>query len=332
MTTFLVGDVGGTKTLLRVLDANGAALVTERFESRGPGLAEIVARFLERPAVAALGKPATAVFGVAGPVLDGACAATNLPWVVEERALELDLGLRRVRLLNDFEATAYGVRGVAPEHRVTLQVGRPRPGAPIAVIGAGTGLGEAILVPSAREASTDGYVVLPTEGGHGDFAPRTELDDLVLRALRRKLGRVSVERVVSGLGIVEVYDCLREARVEPESAAVARELAAGDPGAVIGGHALAGDDPLCARTIDFFVSAYGAEAGNMALRTLARGGVYVTGGIAPKLLPKLQAGGFLRAFLDKGRMSELVAQIPLHVVLDPDVPLLGAFHVARALG
>lgn len=320
----LVGDVGGTKTLLRLLDPHGAPLVTERFESKGPGLGQIVAEFLVQ--VRPHGAPKVAVFGVAGPVLDGVCATTNLPWLVEERALERQLDVPRVRLLNDFEATAYGVRSVAPEHLVTLQAGVQRPKAPIAVIGAGTGLGEAILAFTGTD-----YVVLPTEGGHGDFAPRTEVEDLVLRTLRGKLGRVSVERVVSGLGIVEVYECLREAGVERESATISAELAEGDPGAVIGSHALAGDDALCVRTIEFFVSAYGAEAGNMALRTLARGGVYVTGGIAPKLLSKLQGGGFMRAFLDKGRMTDLVAQMPVHVVLDPDVPLLGAFHVAQGL-
>lgn len=325
-TPVLVGDVGGTKTLLRLMDPAGAPLVTERFESKGPGLGELVAAFLAQAEVARFGAPRVAVFGVAGPVLDGVCATTNLPWLVEERALERLLGIRRVRLLNDFEATAYGVRAVAPDQLITLQAGVSRPAAPIAVIGAGTGLGEAILVHTGA-----GYVVLPTEGGHGDFAPRNELDDVVLRSLRGKLGRVSVERIVSGLGIVEVYECLREAGVERESPAIAGELAEGDPGAVIGSHALAADDPLCVRTIDFFVSAYGAEAGNMALRTLARGGVFVTGGIAPKLLPKLQGGAFMQAFLDKGRMSEIVSQVPVFVVLDPDVPLLGAFQVASGL-
>lgn len=321
-TPLLVGDIGGTKTLLRLVHGDGSVIATERFDSKGPGLEVLAAAFLERAGV----QPAIAVFGVAGPVLDGVCATTNLPWLIDERVLERHLGLRRARLLNDFEATAYGVRHVHDDQLVTLQVGAPRNEAPIAVIGAGTGLGEAILAFTGED-----YVVLPTEGGHGDFAPRSDLDDLVLRALRGRLGRVSVERVVSGLGIYEVYESLRAAGVEPESPAVAREIAAGDAGAVIGAHALAGDDPLSVRTIDLFVAAYGAEAGNMALRTLARGGVYVTGGIAPKLLPKLREGGFLRAFLDKGRMTELARQMPVHVVLDPDVPLLGALHVAYAL-
>lgn len=321
-TPILVGDVGGTKTLLRLVDEHGVALATDRFESRGPGLGAIVAQFLAVHAAT----PRVAVFGVAGPVLDGVCATTNLPWLIEERALEQQLGIARVRLLNDFEATAYGVRAVSPEQLVTLQAGTPRAGAPIAVIGAGTGLGEAILAYTGAE-----YVVMPTEGGHGDFAPRNDVEDMVLRTLRGRLGRVSVERIVSGLGIIEVYECLRAGGVAPESPAIAAEIAAGDPGAVIGAHALAGDDALCVRTIDLFVSAYGAEAGNMALRTLSRGGVYITGGIAPKLLPKLRDGAFLRAFLDKGRMRDVVAEVPVHVVLDPDVPLLGALHVASAM-
>jgi glucokinase len=326
-TTLLVGDIGGTKTLLRLVDPTGVALVTERFESKGPGLGDIVARFLAMPAVNAFARPRVAVFGVAGPVLDDLCATTNLPWFIDARILERELGIPRVRLLNDFEANAYGVPAVAPDRLFTLQPGSSRPRAPIAVIGAGTGLGEAILAHNGED-----YVVLPTEGGHADFAPRNELEDRVLRRLRARYGRVSIERVVSGLGMADVYAELRALGVEPESPTVAQELASGDAGPVIGEHAIAGDDPLCVRTIEFFVSAYGAEAGNFALRTLSRGGVYITGGIAPKLLPKLSDSGlFLRAFRDKGRMSDLVAQIPVHVVLDPELALLGAFCVATAV-
>ncbi|MBI2391411.1 MAG: glucokinase [Deltaproteobacteria bacterium] len=319
-TLALVGDVGGTKTLLRLVDEQGVALRTARFDSRGAELAAIITRFLDGV------RPRVAVLGVAGPVLDGVCATTNLPWLLDERALERQLGISRVRLLNDFEATAYGVLHVDPSQLISLQGGERRPHGQVAVIGAGTGLGEAFLVWTG-----DDYVVVPTEGGHGDFAPRNDREDLVLRTLRARLGRVSVERVVSGLGIVEVYEALRDGGVAPESEAVAAQLRAGDPGAVIGEHALRGGDPLCEATIDLFVSAYGAEAGNFALRTLARGGVFVTGGIAPKLLPKLREGAFVQAFRDKGRLSDVVDAIPVSVVLDPEVPLVGALHVARAI-
>jgi glucokinase len=180
-------------------------------------------------------------------------------------------------------------------------------------------------------AATEDYQVVASEGGHADYAPRDETEIELLRWLKRKFGRVSWERVVSGLGIANVYEFLRESKAAPENPAIRKELDAGDDGAVIGKHALAGDDVLCVRAIDLFVTSYGAEAGNLALKALATGGVYVTGGIAPKLLPKLQDGAFMRAFRDKGRLGSVVDKIPVHVVLDPEVALLGALHVARSL-
>jgi len=316
----LVGDIGGTKTLLRLIRDDGSIARTQRFESRGNTLPAIIDAFLESEVVR------VAVFGVAGPVFDGKVATTNLPWQLEEVALARDCNIGRVKLLNDFEATASGVAHVAKNKLVTLQDGVPRARAPIGVIGAGTGLGVAFLIWSG-----DDYLVVPTEGGHGEFAPRTDLEVKVMQHLRERHGRVSVERVVSGLGIAGVYDALRAAGVAKESEVVAREMGERDPSAVIGEHAAAGDDPLCIATIDLFVRAYGSEAGNLALRTLARGGIYVTGGIAPKMLPKLRDGAFIEAFRYKGRLSPLVAEIPVHVVLDPEVPLIGALHVAQKL-
>lgn len=316
----LVGDIGGTKTLLRLIRDDGEVVRTERFDSRNATLPEIIDAFLTTE------KVRVAVFGVAGPVFEGTVKTTNLPWHLDELELARLCGMGRVKLLNDFEATAYGVRHVERENLATLQEGVPHERSPIGVIGAGTGLGVAFLVWSGRD-----YVVVPTEGGHAEFAPRTDLEVKVMQYVRKRKGRVSVERIVSGLGIATVYEALREIGVAPESEAIAREMQARDPSAVIGAHALHNDDPLCVATIDLFVSAYGSEAGNLALRTLARGGIYITGGIAPKLLPKLQGGAFMEAFRYKGRLSPLVAEIPVHVVLDPEVPLVGAAYVAQQL-
>jgi glucokinase len=315
----LLGDIGGTKTLLRLATPEGKELRSQRFDSRASTLPEIIGQFLGDD------RPDVAVLGVAGPVFDGRVATTNLPWQLDERALSADCRIRRVKLLNDFEATAAGVRHVDPSQLVTLQDGVRVDRAPIGVIGAGTGLGVAILVWGGSD-----HVVIPTEGGHADFAPRTDLEVTVMRHLREKHGRVSVERVVSGMGIHAVYDALRAAGAR-ESEAVAREMVDEDPSAVIGKHALANDDVLCAQTIDFFIAAYGAEAGNLALRTLARGGVYITGGIAPKLLPRMKSAVFIDAFRGKGRLSALAAEIPVQVVLDPELPLVGALHVAQQL-
>lgn len=324
MDPLLVGDVGGTKTLLRLIGPAGENLHSQRFESRAFGdLSSIVDLFLggwtgERPRFGA--------FGIAGPVVDGVCNTTNLPWHIDERVIASRNDLKAARLLNDFESTAWGVLDLPATSIATLQEGRRHPHGAIAVIGAGTGLGEALLVWDGSE-----YVVVPTEGGHADYAPRDEVEIDLLRALKRKYGRVSWERVVSGLGIANVYEFLRDSGAAQENPEIARAIAAGDPGAVIGMHALAGDDVLCVRTIDLFVTSYGAEAGNLALKSLATGGVYITGGIAPKLLTKLQDGSFLRAFRDKGRLGAVVDKVPVHVVLDPEVALLGAVHVARAL-
>lgn len=315
----LLGDIGGTKTLLRLATADGVEIRSRKFDSHAGTLPEMIAQFLANERVS------VAVLGVAGPVFDGRVTTTNLPWHLDERVLAQQCGIERVRLLNDFEATAAGVRHVDRSKLATLQEGVPVANAPIGVIGAGTGLGVALLVWGGRD-----YVVVPTEGGHGDFAARTDLEIAVLKQLRSKHGRVSVERVVSGLGIAAVYQALKNIGAR-ESEAIVKEMETRDPSAVIGQHALAGDDPLCVQTIDLFIAAYGAEAGNLALRTLARGGIYITGGIAPKLLPRMRDGVFIDTFRDKGRLSALAAEIPVHVVLDAEVPLLGALYVAQRM-
>jgi glucokinase len=332
MTPILAGDVGGTKTLLRLVAPDGATLMQTRYESaKHAHLTTIVTLFLDEAAKASHERPRVAVFGVAGPVVDGVCKTTNLPWRLEEKQIAETCDLSKVRLLNDFEATAYGVIDLPETSRHTLQVGEPASMGAIAVIGAGTGLGEALLVRSHDPDDDDGRIVVPSEGGHSDFAPRDDLEIELLKYLRAKHGHVSWERVVSGMGIVNVYEFLRDTKVAVESPALAAEIASGDKGAVIGKHALAGDDALCLQTIQLFVSAYGAEAGNLALKGLATGGVYLTGGIAPKLLKMLEGGAFLRSYRDKGRLSRVVDRAPVHVVLDQEVPLRGAAWVARRM-
>jgi glucokinase len=314
----LAGDIGGTKTLLALAepDGEGVRIVREaRFESRQyAGLTPIVREFLRD-----VSEPiASACFGVAGPVIEGACRTPNLPWFITERELEEKTGTARVRLINDFAAAALGVLALPPEAFVTLQEGDPERSGNKAVIGAGTGLGEAALYWDGRR-----YRASPTEGGHAGFAPQGQLQRDLHAYLEKTQFPVPAEWVISGPGLLRVYRFLvqRGASTWSEvTEAIARE----DPGEVIARHALTKTDIACEQALDLFVAAYGAEAGNLALRTLATGGVYVGGGIAPKILPALQDGRFLEAFRDKGRMSDLVGRIPLRIVLEPRAGLMGA--------
>lgn len=317
----LAGDVGGTKTALALFADDGTPIRETVAPSREfAGLEQAVARFLaqgERVTISA------ACFGVAGPVAEGRSVTTNLPWHVDARALAAAIPAGRVTLLNDLEATAHGVLELPPAALVTLQSGRPRRGTMV-VIAAGTGLGEAIVAWDGAD-----WVVLPSEGGHADFGPRSEVEDDLLRFLRKEFGHVSYERVLSGPGLVNVYRFLRAAAATPEPGWLTTRLATEDPGAVVTAVGLAGDDPLCVRALERFVAIYGAAAGNLALKALAIGGVFVAGGIAPRILPLLAGGAFLEAFADKGRLGDLLRAIPVHVVREPRTALLGAARVAR---
>lgn len=322
----LAGDIGGTKTALAVFRVSGGALepvreatvASREFESAEAALGQFLDREL-RPAIR------VACIGVAGPVVGGRAVATNLPWEVTEERLARHLGLPRVRLLNDLEAAGYGVLGLAPDALATLQAGQPRDGHRV-LIAAGTGLGEALLLRDGAR-----WLVVASEGGHCDFAPRTDLEVELLRFLLRDFGRVSYERILSGPGLANVYRFLRDTGFAPESPAVRAALETGDPGAVITDAGLAGTDPLCVKALELFAAVYGAEAGNLALKAMAVGGVIVAGGIAPKILPRLTDGGFLAAFHDKGRLMPLMKAMPVHVALDPRAPLLGAARVAASL-
>lgn len=325
----LAGDVGGTKTLLQLAEsgAGGLRVLHERrFDScRYPGLVEVLADFFHAAPLAPH-QLHSACFGVAGP-LDGQRAAlTNLPWQIDARAIGDHFGIERLRLLNDFEAVGYGIELLAPGDLVTLQQGRPQPHAPRAVIGAGTGLGEGLLVWQG-----DHYQVIASEGGHVDFAPTDEEQFGLWKHLARQYGHVSCERILSGPGLAQIYAFLRDSGAAPESPELAAAIRAGDPAAAIAGCALRGEDSLAAGALDMFVNIYGAQAGNLALTLLATGGVYVAGGIAPKIVGKLREGGFLRAFAAKGRYAALLSEIPVHVVIHPAAGLLGAAAVASRL-
>jgi glucokinase len=329
----LAGDIGGTKTLLRLVSASHGVLHTQRYDSAGySGLDAIVHAFLASVDADLDARPRVAVFGVAGPIVDGAVTTTNLPWHFSERGVAEACGFDVVRFLNDFEATAYGVLGLPATSIVTLQHGEPRAHGAMGVLGAGTGLGEALVVDRRTSAVGGDWLVVPGEGGHADFAPFDELTAGLWRFLHARHGHVSWERVVSGIGIASIYEYLRARGEHAESPEVAAEMAVHDPNAVIGRHAVDGSDRLCVETIDLFVACYGAEAGNLAMKGLTTGGVFLTGGIAPKILPRLRAGAFLQRFRDKGRLSYLVEAMPVHVVLDQDVALHGAVRVALALG
>jgi glucokinase len=317
----LAGDIGGTKTILALFegDGRGKPVVEETFPSREhPSFDEIVETFVarHRPRVA------RACVGVAGPVKDERCEATNLPWVVDARDVAKQLGIPRAFLLNDLEAYAHGIAVLGPEDIYVLSQGAADAEGNRAVIAAGTGLGEAGLF-------WDGATWHPfgTEGGHADFAPRDELEIELLRFLLKQHGRVSWERLVSGMGLVNIYRFFRETGREEEQEEppwLAEAMRTGDPGAVIARHARDGRSPLCARTLTLFMTLYGAEAGDFALKVMARGGVYVGGGIAAKNLDALKEGSFMRRFTSKGRLSPVLEAMAVRVILNEKTGLLGA--------
>jgi glucokinase len=325
MDHLLAGDIGGTKTALSLYAIEPArggylALAAAKYPSaQYSGLAPIIRQFMQ-DAIRDHGalNLRAAGFGVAGPVEHGICKTTNLPWVLDERVLAEALGAP-VSLINDFHAVALGVSELARDEFVVLQQGEIDPDAPAAILGAGTGLGEAILLPSAK-----GVRVIASEGGHVDFAPRTPLEVELLKFLWRRHRRVSVERVVSGQGLRALYDFVIDHKLAPEAESVRAQLASEDAGKIIGEHGVQGSDPACERAVDLFVSLYGAEAGNLALKVLPQRGLFVAGGIAPKLIDKLRDGSFMHAFLDKGRLSSSLQRMHVAVVMNPEVGLLGA--------
>lgn len=317
----LVGDVGGTHTRIAVAEIDGdqVALTGEgRFPSRDfAGLGEILTAYLrqldDRTVV-------SGAFAIAGPVADGRSRATNLPWVVDCAELEAATALQRVRLLNDLEAIAWGIGSLSEDQVVSLQEGDPSALGNAAVVAPGTGLGQAGLFWDGQQ-----HRPFATEGGHTDFAPTDALEFALLGSLQQRFGRVSWERVVSGMGIENLYHFLCNDRGGQHHPQVREVIdGKGDLAAAVAERAGRGDCPLCVETMDIFAVLLGREAGNTALKLMARSGVYLAGGIAPKNLPLLQRGGFLEGFLDKGRMRPLLEAMPVRVVLDERTPLRGA--------
>jgi glucokinase len=320
----LAGDIGATKTHLGLYRDTGGSLTrvhdhvypTQDF----PSLEAMLTDFImgrEQIAVACLGVP--------GPVIGGLAHPTNIRWDIKEQSLLTVLHGASTRLVNDLVATAYGMLHLEPSDIVELQKGEEMQAANIAVIAAGTGLGEAGLIAAGSRWSA-----VATEGGHCDFAPRGAEQVALLQFLEREFGHASYERAVSGLGLHNLYRFLLEFLPEPEPEWLQRRMAAGDPSAVVGEVALAGQDPRCIHALELFTDIYGAEAANLALKFLAFGGLYIGGGIAPKILPFMQQR-FMRSFLNKGRLSAVLERMPVRISLNEETALLGAAHLAASM-
>jgi glucokinase len=326
----LAGDVGGTKVHLALYNFVGGRLVAVRdhkfpahefatlddvvkaFQAQGKDESEVVA----------------ACFGCPGPVRDGRLKLTNLPWTLDARDLQKSLGIEHIFLINDLEANGYGIPELGPKSLYTLHEGDGKAVGHRGLVSAGTGLGEALLIWNAM---THSHLPLPSEGGHVDWAARNDREIALLQYLRRTLnGRVSTERVVSGLGIKNIYAFLRDDQKMEEPQWLKNRMASEDPNAVIGQCGEDGSSEICAQTLQMFVSAYGAEAGNVGLKLMAMGGIYLGGGIAPKIQKTMENGEFLKAFLDKGRLSPLLESVPVRVILDDTCALLGAAAYAEA--
>jgi len=318
----LAGDIGATNARLAYFQPQNGhlKLVSERvFPSQEHSeLGEIVSQFMDDSGT----RPEAACFGIAGPVRNGRVEASNLPWVIEQSRLANQLRLPTL-LINDLEANAWGIGGLAPSDLVPLNRGSQTPVGNQAVIAPGTGLGEAGLFWDGSR-----HHVFACEGGHSDFAPQGDLQIELLRFLEQRFGHVSYERILSGPGLVNVYEFLRQTESGKESQELALAMKQGDPAAAISRAALDGTDALAEKTLDLWIKVYGAEASNLALKAMATGGLFLAGGISPKILPKLKGPSFMQSFLDKGRMRSLVEAMPVQVIMNEKAGLLGAARCA----
>lgn len=321
----LSGDIGGTKTRLAVISVAGTRLRTEREQSYASRdyaeFDELLGDFLQ-------GSDITdrAAFGIAGPVQGRVVHTTNLPWRIDADALQKKFGFARCTLLNDLEATAYGLPALGVEDLLTLHAGAEHASGNAAVIAAGTGLGEAGLFWDGQQ-----YHPFATEGGHTSFSPGNDLEAALLQHLQQRHGHVSWERIVSGPGLVSLHEFLLMHRRATPPDWLQHEIKQGDAAAAIANAALSGRDELCAKVLDWFVRLYGAEAGNLALKVMSRGGLFLGGGIAPKILPLLQQGAFLDTFFNKGRMRPLLEAMPVRVILNDRAALYGpALQASRS--
>jgi glucokinase len=319
----LAGDIGGTNARLAIIsgDKDGMRVLHERRYATADyrGLAPIVRLFM-----AELGRPPNrACFGIPCPVVDGRCTGANISWTIDTRSLSTDIGIPDTTLINDLHAVAEGLPHLGPEDLITLQAGQPAKHGVQAIIAAGTGLGQAFLAWTGTR-----YRVHDSEGGHASFSARNPAEWRLLQQLAAQFGHVSRERVISGPGLINIYRLLAANNPAYEQADVYAEMEREDPAAVIARRALGGTDALSVCALNMFVSAYGAQAGNLALTVMAQGGLFVAGGIAPRILTKLRDGAFMNAFLGKGRLSPVLARIPVHVIVNPRVGLIGAAAVA----
>ena len=322
----LAGDIGATKTHLALYRAGDGGLTrvhdriyrTQDF----PTLEAVLSDFLKQQE-----QVTVACLGVPGPVMGGLAHPTNIAWEIREQSLSTALHGASTRLVNDLAATAYGMLHLEPSDVVELHKGEDlHQVANIAVIAAGTGLGEAGLIAEGTRWSA-----IASEGGHCDFAPRGAEQVALLQFLEREFGHASYERAVSGPGLHNLYRFLLEYLPEPEPEWLKTRMATGDASAVLSEVALAGQDPRCVQALELFTDIYGAEAANLALKFLAFGGVYIGGGIAPKILPFLQRGGFMRSFLNKGRLTATLERMPVRISLNEETAMLGAAHLAASM-
>jgi glucokinase len=323
----LAGDIGGTNARLAYFQPQNGRfqLVSERvFPSRDHrGLGEIVTQFLDESGT----RPEAACFGIAGPVRNGRVETSNLPWVIEQSVLANQIHLAATLLINDLEASAWGIGALGLEDLVTLNPGAGSVAGNQAVVAPGTGLGEAGLFWDGSR-----HHVFACEGGHTDFAPRGELQIELLRFLVTKFGHVSYERILSGPGLVNVYEFLCASGCGRESAELSAAMEAGDRAAAISQAALSGKDSLAGKALELWIAVYGAETSNLGLKVMSTGGLFLAGGISPKILPRLKGSLFMESFLDKGRMRPLVEAMPVHVVTNEKAGLLGAARCAAVRG
>lgn len=339
---FIGGDIGGTKTLLQAATSTNDQVQVyceRRYASREYAtFSDVLRDFLKQAAAAdaALkGPPAAACFAVAGPIERGKVQVTNLPWLMDSAAISQEFSIAQVKLINDFAAVGLSIETLSDNDLVMLQEGQVYLREMRVALGAGTGMGVAWLIWQG-----DHYAVSPSEGGHMDLAPGDELQDRLLQHLRNKLGHVSVERVLSGSGLTNIFNFLRtdrgpanpgSGRSETAEAPSLRVTLEEDGAAQVTDLAFNHNHPTALKAMDLFVWIYGAYAGNLALAGLTRGGVYVAGGIAPRIIDKLKEGGFMKAFCSKGRFEAVMKKIPVHVVFNPKAGLLGAAQEARRL-
>ena len=319
----LAGDIGGTKSNIatfRVVGDSLSLVRTERYPSASyPGLNAILREYLEKGEATFF----AACFGVPGPVSEGRAKPTNLSWGVDATEISEAFEIPSVSVLNDLEANAYGIAHLKAADFAIVQKGAPGASGNRCVVSPGTGLGEAGLFWDGRR-----HRVWACEGGHTEFGPRNDLEIAMLIHLQKQFGHVSAERVVSGMGIENIYKFLRDTGRGKELPAVAAEMKKSDVGAVIAKYADSGTCPMCVQTLEIFIGCLGAEASNMALKVMATGGVYLGGGIPTKMLARIQSVGFLHAFNDKGRLSSLMESTPVLVILNDHAALIGAAHYA----